>query len=153
DAGKSYDELAVVYEEELPRIDEAADAAQVALKLATTLDVHLQEFAKAAEYYEKARSFDPNLSPRVLPALVRLYEALSQPVALAVVLEQLAAVTQDPVDKAKLLFQLGQVRQTELDDLDRAALAYEALLELEPGHLPALKALTAIYENSGRQQD
>jgi tetratricopeptide (TPR) repeat protein len=152
EAARSYDELAVVYEEELPRIDAAQDAAQVAFKLAETLDTRLRDFEKATEYYEKARSFDAAYSPQVLPSLVRLYGELGQAVALAGALSQLAQLTQDPVDRAKLLFQLGQTAQKSLDDPDRAAEAYEALLELEPGHLPALKALEAIYETAGRQQ-
>ncbi|MFN0062609.1 MAG: gliding motility protein [Myxococcaceae bacterium] len=142
---QSWDELAVALEEGLPKIVEAKDAAHVAFRLAALHDEKLRDPAKAAETFEKARALDPSISPNALPALVRLYSELDQPVALFGALEQLADHTQDAGQKAALLFQLGEHCEKRMENPERAAAAYEALLTLEPKHLPSLQRLEALY--------
>ncbi|MFL5318877.1 MAG: tetratricopeptide repeat protein [Myxococcaceae bacterium] len=151
DAAKAYDELAAAYEEELPRIAEAADAAEVCLKLGALLDQRVDEPTRAVVFYEKARQLDPAVWSRALPALDRLYNKLSKPAELASVLEALAALTQDATEKVGLLFRLGQLAQEGLDSPDRAATAYEKILELDKKHIAAARLLEAIYEHAGAQ--
>ncbi|MFZ5470742.1 MAG: tetratricopeptide repeat protein [Myxococcota bacterium] len=149
DAAKAYDELATAYEEELPRIAEAADAAEVCLTLGYLFDQKLSEPEKAAAYYEKARALDPAVWSRALPALDRLYNVIDKPVELAAVLEALAALTSEPQEKVGLLFRLGQLAVERLDSPDRAAAALEKILELAPDHLPSARLLETLYEAAG----
>lgn len=151
DAAKAYDELASAYEEELPRIAEASDAAEICLKLGATLDQRLDEPDRAVIFYEKARQLDPAVWSRALPALDRLYNKLGKGTELASVLEALAALTQDPTEKVGLLFRLGQLAQEQLDSPDRAAVAYEKILEIERKHIAAARLLEGIYEQAGAQ--
>ncbi|MHB8874318.1 MAG: tetratricopeptide repeat protein, partial [Myxococcaceae bacterium] len=149
DAAKTYDELAAAYEEELPRVAEATDAAAVCLRLGWLLDQKLSEADRAVEFYEKARQLDPAAAEKALPALDRLYNQLDKPPELAVVLEALSAATADPQEKAGLLFRLGQLAQERLDSPDRAASAYEKILEIDPKHLAAARLLEQLYEAAG----
>ncbi|MBI3185601.1 MAG: tetratricopeptide repeat protein [Myxococcales bacterium] len=146
DAAKTYDELAGAYEEELPRIAEAQDAAEVCLKLGFVLDQKLAEPSKAAAFYEKAHQLDSGVYGRALPALDRLYNQLDRPAELARVLEALAALGTDPREQVGFLFRLGQLCAERLDSPDRAAEAYQKLLELDPKHLPSMRLLEGLYE-------
>ncbi len=146
DAAKTYDELAVALETELPRIAEAKDAAAICLKLGYLYDQKLNELDRAAQLYEKARQLDPEVALTALAALDRLYVALDRPEKLAATLEELAALTVDPHDKVGLLFRLGQVFAERLESQDRAAQAYEKILEIDPKHLPSLRLLESLYE-------
>lgn len=150
DAAKTYDELAGAYEEELPRVAESAEAAAMCLKLGYLLDQKLAEPQKAAQFYEKAMQLEPSTGERALPALDRLYVNLELPAELARVLEGLAALATDSRERVGLLFRLGQLCVERLDSPDRAAAAYERILEIDPSHLPSLRQLEGLYEAAKR---
>ncbi len=148
DVAHTWDELAHTLEEELPRIVEPADAAQVCLKLGMLQEQKLGEHERAVEFYEKARAFDPAVNDKALPALDRLYGHLNKPAEQAGVLELLAAAATEPADRVALYFRLGQLAQERLDSPDRAAGAFEKVLESEPRHLPTLRSLELLYEQA-----
>ncbi|HSP77684.1 MAG TPA: gliding motility protein, partial [Myxococcaceae bacterium] len=149
DASGSYDELVVVYEEALPRVAEAADAAQMCLKLGQVFESRLHEPERAVIYYERARTLYPADPQRALVALDRLYVSLEAWPELAVVLEALAGTAEEKADKVGLLFRLGQLAQEKLESMDRAASAFEQVLKLEPGHLASARLLEGIYDSAG----
>ena len=146
---KTYDELAVAYEEQLPRIAEAKDAAEICLVLGQLFDQRLQEPSRAAEFYEKARQLSAETLSTALPALERLYTQLDRPAELANVLEDLIELASDPQEKAALLFRFGQLVHSRLDDSTRAADAYQRILGLDKAHLAAARTLEEIYQKSG----
>jgi tetratricopeptide (TPR) repeat protein len=149
DASSTYDELVSAYEEALPRIAEAADAAEVCLKLGQVLETRLREPERAITYYERARSLHASSQEKALLALDRLYVELEAWPELSGVLEQLAAGATVPADKVGFLFRLGQLCQERLDSLDRAASAYEQILTIDPGHLASARLLEGLYEAAG----
>ncbi|MGA9522845.1 MAG: tetratricopeptide repeat protein [Myxococcaceae bacterium] len=149
DAAKTWDELAGVYEEDLPRIAEATDAAEVCLKLGQLFDQRLGESERAVTFYEKARQLDLDTQGRVLPALDRLYNQLARPEELIGVLGALAERASESAEKIGFLFRLGQIAQEALDSPDRAAEAYERILELDPQHLASARLLEQLYEGLG----
>ncbi len=149
DAAKTWDELAGVYEEDLPRIAEAKDAAEVCLKLGQLLDQRLGEPERAVTFYEKARQLDLDTQDRALPSLDRLYNQLSRPEELVAVLEALADRASEKAEQVGYLFRLGQIAQEAMDNPDRAAQAYERILELDPQHLASARLLEQLYEELG----
>jgi golgin subfamily B member 1 len=151
DVTKSHAELAAVYEEELPRIAEASDAAHVSFRLGELLEQRLNDPAKAVESYERARTFDPSLAVPTLQALVRLYGTVSRPDRLAGALDDLEKRTGDPGEKVQLLLRLAQVAQVDLEDAPRAIDAGERVLALDAKNLQAARLLEPLYEASGRQ--
>ncbi|MBJ6762133.1 tetratricopeptide repeat protein [Myxococcaceae bacterium JPH2] len=146
DASGSYDELVVAYEEALPRVAEAADAADVCLKLGQMLETKLRDPDRAVSYYERARTLHASVQDKALVALDRLYVELEAWPELAGVLEALAAGGANVADRVGFLFRLGQLYHERLDSPDRAAGAYESILALEPGHLASARLLEGIYE-------
>ena len=152
DEAKVHDELASAYEAVLPRIAEGPEAARIGFKLGQLYELKLAEPARAAVAYEKVRSLDPALAPRALLALERLYAGLERWPELAATLASLAENAVDPAEKVGLLFRLGQVAQEKLDDVSRAAAAYEEAIALDRTQLAAARLLEQIYEAAGHPQ-
>lgn len=148
DAAEAWDELVGAYEEELPVIAEAKDAAAMNLKLGQVVDQHLDDPERAIAFYEKARTQDPEQTPRVLPALERLYGKLERHEEHAAALEALAEAAPTPAEKVKLFTRLGQLAQEKLQSSERAALAYEKVILADKTQLTAARALEQIYESA-----
>ncbi|HET9452572.1 MAG TPA: gliding motility protein, partial [Aggregicoccus sp.] len=152
DAAGTWDALADEYEQVLPRLAEAADMAQVCLKLGQLFEERLEEPERAVGFFERARELEPASSPRALAALDRLYTRLEAWPELSGILEAQAASATEDADRVGFLFRLGQLAQERLEQPDRAALALEQILQLEPGHLAAARRLEGLYEAAGASQ-
>lgn len=148
-AAEMHEEIAHAYEEQLPRIAAAEDAAEVCVRLTALFEEELGNLERAVLYAEKARDLDPKLAGRVLPVLERLYTQLGKPEERAGILEALAERAQDSKEKVELLFRLGQIAQEQLGNSNRAIETYERLLELEKNHLPTAAHLEQLYEAAG----
>ena len=148
-AAAMHEEIAHAYEEQLPRIAAAEDAAEVCVRLTALFEEKLGNLERAVLYAEKARDLDPKLAGRVLPVLERLYTQLGKPEERAGILEALAERAQDSKEKVELLFRLGQIAQEQLGHSNRAIETYERVLELEKNHLPTAAHLEQLYEAAG----
>jgi tetratricopeptide (TPR) repeat protein len=146
-----HEELAAILEDELDRLP-PADIAEVALRLGILYEERLGDPSRAATFLRRAIALDPEAAGTALPALDRLYARLEAWPELADVLSQRAAQA-EPAEKVQLLFRLGQLCEERLASPDRAADAYEEALRADPRHVPALRALEALYEAAGRKED
>jgi len=149
DVAAMHEELAEAYQDQLARIAEAADAAEICLKLGSLMEEKLNDPERAALFYEKARELDPKTAARGLPALDRLYTQLAKPTELASVLELLEERASDPEEKIPLLFRLGQLCQEQLESPERAIACYDKVLQLDKSHLLAARQLEQLYEAAG----
>ena len=147
-AAASYDELVGALQAELPRIAEPVDVAEVCQVIGQVSEQRLGEKEQAVVFYEKARTADAQSSVKALPALDRLYGELEYPDKQADVIEAQAALATEPAEKVALHFRLGQLAMTALDNPDRAAGAFEKVLESDPKHLPSLRSLEILYEQA-----
>lgn len=147
-AAASYDELVSALQAELPRVAEPRDVAEVCLVIAQLSEQRLDEKEQAVVFYERAREAAPEAAGRALPALDRLYGELDFPDKQADVLEALAAMADEPADRVALSFRLGQLAMEKLDNPDRAAGAFEKVLQADPRHLPSLRSLEMLYEQA-----
>src|SRR5690606_31116497 len=152
EGAESWDELVGALEDARPRIADPEEAAEVELELARLLETRLDDSDRAVNHLEKARSLSPKAGLRALPALDRLYTALDAPVELAQVLEAAAEAAEAPADRLGLLFRLGQLAESRLEAPERAAAAYERILEIDPEHLPSLRLLEPLYEAAGNSE-
>jgi golgin subfamily B member 1 len=84
-----------------------------------------------------------------LKELARLHEALGQAPELTAVLAERARLTEDPRQRAVLWARVGELRLTQLNDLDAAAEAYREALDGAPDDALALSALEAIEDRRG----
>jgi tetratricopeptide (TPR) repeat protein len=151
EATEAHEELAALYDEQLPRLGQGG--AAVALRLGELEEEKLSDPARAAGRYELARKLDPAAAGEALPALDRVYRKLERWSDLAEVLSAQAGRETRPEERLALLFRLGQLCEERLNAPDRAVAAYEAIAAADGKHLPALRALERLYEASGRTED
>ncbi len=147
-SAESWDELNHALEAELPRVGDPSDAAEILLLLGQVSEQRLGQKEEAVAFYERAQRASEEIGARSLPALDRLYGELGDAARQADVLEALASRATDPLDRVALNFRLGQLSVERLANPDRAAAAFERVLETDPRHLPSLRSLEALYEQA-----
>jgi len=102
----------------------------------------------ALEAYQQASAQDPTFLP-AYRSLVRLHGAAGRWPEVAAVLGQMLAVEQDPAQRVLLLMRLATVQRDQLQRPDQAQEAYAKVLQLDPGHPSALRALEELYRRTG----
>src|SRR5690606_11924467 len=152
EGAESWDELVGALEEALPRIADPEEAAEVELELARLLETRLDDCVRAVHHLEKARSLSPKAGLPGWPARARPCRAVHAPVAPAQAPEAAAEAAEAPADRLALLFRLGQLAESRLEAPERAAAAYERILEIDPEHLPSLRLLEPLYEAAGNSE-
>ena len=105
---------------------------------------HLGNSREAIGALERASKQLP-IQPVVLEALARLYEAEGQHQALAATLSRLVESTDDLHERLGYLHRIGEICRDQLGEDAAAVRAYEAALRIDPGYIPALRALAPMY--------
>ncbi|RMH39097.1 MAG: hypothetical protein D6689_17660 [Deltaproteobacteria bacterium] len=149
-----YDALAKTRAAQIEFAKTDRQRAELAVSAAELYEKQLDNAEEAIDLYERALQFQPG-HERARAALARLLETHARWPELAAALErELQAVPAgDKKRQMVLLARLAELRRDKLQKLGDAALAYEAILELAPGHMPALEALQELYERLDRPKD
>jgi golgin subfamily B member 1 len=154
---KDFERLTAVLERQAEVTYDAAAKIQVLAKLGAIYGDRLNNDEGALNAWRALLSLDPN-DRRAQDALKKKYLALGRWDELEVfyaesgkwdefirVLEQQEAKETNPEPKISLLFKIAQLWADKKQKLDRAAKAYEKVLELEPDNLHAAESLIPIY--------
>ncbi|MBK9030356.1 MAG: hypothetical protein IPL61_03295 [Myxococcales bacterium] len=88
-----------------------------------------------------------------MDALERLYIRLERWEPLKDIYAKKADLAEDPSDKTKMLYVLGQVYDRELADVAKAIETYQAILDIDPDETPAIQALDRLYGQAERWYD
>lgn len=120
--------LGELYEERLKRPDDAIARYRAIL---ARIPGHAQALASLGKLYFKKQDW---------PGLIATFEAE-------------AAAGEDARQKAAKLYKAAEILEERLQREDEAIARYNECLQLQPGYLPAQKALTRLYERRGRWQD
>ncbi|HEX6765953.1 MAG TPA: tetratricopeptide repeat protein, partial [Polyangiaceae bacterium] len=113
--------------------------------------IHEEEFLnaeKAAYALEQVLAIDPT-HENALAGLVRHYRALQRWEDVATLLEKQAKLLAEAPRRLAVLLQRGKVLTEHLASPDRAAKAFEAVLEIDPQHPQALEAVARLRESAG----
>ena len=102
----------------------------------------------AIYYYELVVSEEPKAAG-ALAQLLDLYSEKGDYQGAAGALRNLIALTGDADQRADLLYRLGELYRTQLDDPDLAADAYLKAVDLAPEHIPVLRRLLEYYFRVG----
>lgn len=124
-----------------PDEDEQLD---LLIELGTIEAQHLMRPDRAIEAWQSAQAIDA-ANPRLLDALEALYVAQGRWSECVGSLEKRVALADGRRAKVAALLNLGAMVQERLDDPERAAEAYERVLELDPQNAAASQALASIY--------
>ena len=154
---KDFDKLATILERQAEITFDAPAKIQVLTKLGTIYGERLNNDDGAVGAWRALLTLDPN-DRRAQDALKKKYLALGRWDDLEVfyaesgkwdefirVLEQQEAKETSARAKIWLLFKIAQLWADKKQKLDRAAKAYEKVLELEADNLQAAEALIPIY--------
>ena len=104
----------------------------------------LAEPERAVTAFQSILEIDPEDSV-ALDALARLYSVLSRWPELVAVYDRQAEAALDAGDRRTLLYQIGQVQETQLQARDEAIETYRRVLDLDPDDREALSRLDALY--------
>ncbi len=144
-------------------VAQASDAkTNVALRLGALFGDRLSRFDESSHWYEKALDIDAS-NTRAHHALRDAYVRSQQWDkidtffrnrgdfdALVEVLSSAADAQQDTAARIALSLRAAEVYRVDLGQPERAFRCYERVLEAEPHHLGALRALVPIYEKEER---
>ena len=117
-------------------------------------DRQLAQPGEAIACYEQALADEPE-STRVLDALHRLYRQTEAWSSLAELLPRVVTVHDTPSERSTVLelhVELGDVLADRLGRPDEAVRAFQAALEIEPRHPPALQGIMRVYRETGQTE-
>ncbi|MBI5066673.1 MAG: tetratricopeptide repeat protein [Deltaproteobacteria bacterium] len=132
--------------------DDPRERAQRCFKAGELLEERLARPDEAAALYGEALAHDRTLLSAAR-AQERLLTRLGRVEELAALLESELGASTDPGQQIALLFRLAQLREDRLGDLDGAADCYRRALEVDPGHLLALRSLAVVLDRAGKRAE
>lgn len=108
----------------------------------------LDDLDRAVEAYLNVTDIEPN-SQNGLTALAALYES-KKDFSLAIdTMERLVVLVDSVEMQVELLFRMGRVFGSEMDDQVSAVDYFQRATDLDGGHLPSLEAMRDIYVQEG----
>ncbi len=131
--------------------DDKAAAHALAMRLGQTWEERLAEPGEALAAYRQAYAFD-RTDPETLRALARLLDEEADADELYDALSYLSNSTDDPRQLLRVLPRLGNLASDRFGRHSEAIAHWERVVQIEPGHRAAHRALEALYEREGRWQ-
>jgi tetratricopeptide (TPR) repeat protein len=140
--------LLQLLETELESVQTERERVAVLLQLAEQLEDHFIKPDLAAQRLEQALEIDPN-NDAAYRAVERCYGKLRRfHDQVAAYDRHIAAANQDDV-RVEIYAAMGKAYADELDDAEHAIDAYRNIIDLDPNYVPALEALSRLYEKQG----
>ncbi len=127
----------------------ASDEARIALQLqiAALHENEIGDDEAAVEAYRTVVGLDDR-SREALAGLERLYTKLDRFAELNRVYERQIALAEDPRERARILAKSAGIHDEKLHDPRSAIQKNEAILAIDGGNLPAVKALERLYRDA-----
>ncbi|HEY7726461.1 MAG TPA: tetratricopeptide repeat protein [Anaeromyxobacteraceae bacterium] len=148
-AAEEWEKVLETFLAERDAADDPREKAQRSFKAGELLEERLGRLEEAAERHAEALRLDPrNLASA--RALERLLEKLGKHGDLCQHLERELADAADPGQQVAGLLRIAHLREDRLGDLEGAAAAYRRALEIDPGHMLALRSLAVVLERGGK---
>lgn len=145
-------ELAEALQARIAGLADMRERAQLNVQLASLYEDVLADDDAAIACYRAVLEAIP-AEPVAVAGLGKLYNKKQRWADLVRVLDLEVTNTDDPGQKAARLYKSAELLEARLVRVDEAVARYRECLALQPGYLPAQKALARIYENLGRWDD
>lgn len=121
-------------------------------KMAELYEDHLNDLPEATRRFDAALAIDPN-SVTALKGLDRIFNRTGKYKELLTNLEKQIELSATPRQKIKLYERIAGIQDEEFLNHEKAAEAYEAILQIDPAHEGALAALVRHYRALDRWED
>ena len=148
----SFEELADVYEEALPKTEGTEAQGHIGRRLAQLKEAYLEDKDEAVSHWRQVLANDPD-DAEALKSLERLYRERGAYSELVGVLRHMAALEQDVDRKKDLLHEVATLMEERLGHNDGAIEAYREILLEDPSDLAVLKLLDRLLEKTGHWDD
>ena len=148
EALNDWPELVGILERQLEVVETERERVEVLLKLGQIQEEHFLKFDLAAARFEQALEISP-AEERAYVALERCYRRLKQWLDLINAYERHVSETAGTPSKVEIYGAIAEVFADEVGDADRAIDAYRNIVDLDDTNVPALDALSKLYEKQG----
>ncbi|MEM1029422.1 MAG: tetratricopeptide repeat protein [Myxococcota bacterium] len=142
---EKWPELLEVLEMHLDVVQTERERAEVLMQIASLQETHFFKADLAAQRLEQVVAIDPTNEP-AFEMLARCYHRLRQWLDLVQTLERHIQATDDRAKKVELYTAIADTYAEQVEDQERALDAYLAITDLDENHVPALEALSRLYE-------
>ncbi len=143
-----WEKLVDVYERHVQATPDRSERVRLYKAIGQVQETQLQDVDRAVDAYLEVLSLDED-DVEAMEALSRLHERREDFGAAADILEQLVHRVQDPERVVDIRYRAARLLDEKLGDRVAAMDHYEAALDVDPGHLPSLRALRAIQTDAG----
>ncbi|HZH18229.1 MAG TPA: Adventurous gliding motility protein K, partial [Archangium sp.] len=144
-----FEELADVLLAWVGCINDESELVAINLRLAALYEEDLKREADAISRYQAILSRIPGHAA-ALAGLGKLFYRMQNWEGLVSVFDAETAASADPKEKAARMFKAAEILEERLSRKEEAIQRYNNCLQLQPGYLPAQKALTRLYERQSR---
>jgi tetratricopeptide (TPR) repeat protein len=128
------------------------DRKEILTDLGEVLDAHMQQTEQAVTYFQRALEVDSQFLPAI-ENLERIYGVRGQNRELVDVLQRKVLALKENELTAATKLRIGQLYENSLNDAAKAAQVYREVVDIEPGHLQALRGLARVYQVLERWAD
>jgi tetratricopeptide (TPR) repeat protein len=144
-----FEELADVLLARVGSLNDESELVATNLRLAALYEEVLKREADAAARYQAIVVRIPGHAA-ALAGLGKLYYRMRNWEGLVSVFDAEVAAAEDPKQKAARMYKAAEILEERLGKQEDAISRYNTCLQLQPGYLPAQKALTRLFERQGR---
>ena len=121
---------------------------ELLLVVAVAYDEKLEQSDRAVEYFRRAQSIQPE-DASALVALERLYTRTERWSDLVDTLLKKAQLVTDPAEREEIRIRTARVWEEMLGNAEQAIVAWNVVLQDNPGNVQALRALDRLYLTRG----
>jgi tetratricopeptide (TPR) repeat protein len=146
---RRFQELADVLLAWVGCINDESEVVAINLRLAALYEEDLKRDADAIARYQAIIARVPGHAP-ALAGLGKLYYRTKNWEGLVSAYDAEIAAAEDDRQKAARMYKAAEILEERLGRQEDAIARYNQCLQLQPGYLPAQKALTRLYERQGR---
>ena len=138
-----------VMERRYGTLDDEELKKQLLYRIAGIWEEKLEDPAEAINTFKRVLELDGK-DARAVQGLTRLYEETGRWQALIGMYMRAQELSDTPQERVPLLYRIAGIQETELQDLETAIQTYRQVLDEDPSHSLALKALERIYTQMDR---
>jgi tetratricopeptide (TPR) repeat protein len=142
------DELLRTYDRWIAATPDRAEKCRAFKAMGDVYAHDVGDVDRAIDSYLAALDLNDN-DVEALDALTRLYDKRGDHGAALEMMEKTSRLSTDPAQLIDLRFRMGRILDAQLGDRAGAIDAYQAAIDVDPGHLPSLEALRKIHIDSG----
>lgn len=143
-AQASYKELASVLQRRIEATRVPSEKRDLRAELASVMMSYLGDEAGAMELYEEILEEDPTHG-EAFEAVEKIFVKQEKWEELARFTEARAEAATGDEARRDAFYLLAEMYDTRIQELEKASGFYHKVLDIEPGHVPSLKALEVIY--------